>query len=143
MKRNARNYFRRDGPFIECELSRTDTYSDVVEKICSYFKVAEASTSLYRPHNGTIIPSTELTVNNKSVIWTLGSYMRVRHLGPENLQIGISSTASEEPAESASGSHSSDGGVHHIINNYSYTFLTADNATPTRKRFKTAGKAIH
>ncbi len=48
-----------------------------------------ARACLYRPHGGAIIPAQELVINGKSVMWTLGSYyMRVKHAGPEVIQIG-------------------------------------------------------
>ena len=81
--------FKRDGSLIECELSRCDTYSDVVEKVSRFLGLDEPTQfCLYRPHGGAVIPAREFVINNSPVMWTLGSYMRVKHVGPEAIQIG-------------------------------------------------------
>ena len=94
MKKNNRGLFRRDGTFVECGLSRLDTYSDVVEKIAKIFSLKSPSRlCLYRPGGGAVIPAEELTINNsQSVMWTLGHYMRVKHAGPDVIQLGIGPT---------------------------------------------------
>lgn len=89
MKKNSRGLLRRDGPFVECDLERSHTYYDVVERICNFFKLEDpTSYSLYRP-SGALIPAQELVVNGLPVTWTLGSYMRVKHAGPDVIQLGI------------------------------------------------------
>jgi hypothetical protein len=94
MKKNRRNYYRRDGPFVECELSRSDDYERLIEKIASFLNMNNSPLlSLYRPHGGAYIPNQDLVVNDISLTWTLGSYMRVRHIGPEAVQIGIGSSS--------------------------------------------------
>lgn len=82
---------RRDGHFVECELRRNDTYSDVVEKVATFFRVPHSPSSLclYRPRGGAIIPAQELMIGKASVMWTLGAYMRLKHVGPDCIQIGI------------------------------------------------------
>ena len=77
MVKNTKGLMRRHGPFVECQLKRTDTYSDVVEKISDFLRMDEISQSLclYRPKAGALIPARELTVNKISVMWTLGAYM--------------------------------------------------------------------
>lgn len=93
MKKNDRGLLRRDGGFIECELSRSDTYSDVVEKVSKFLGCCTpANACLYRPRGGAVIPAQELVLNGKSVMWTLGSYMRIKHAGPDVIQIGICCT---------------------------------------------------
>lgn len=90
MKKNRRNYYRRDGPFIECELSRLDDYENVIRKVASFLNIEDSpSLSLFRPHSGAYIPNQEIVINDIPVVWTLGSYMRMRHIGPEAVQIGI------------------------------------------------------
>lgn len=89
--KKSKGLMRRDGPLIECELRRNDTYSDVVEKVASFLRIHPSTSShcLYRPRGGAIIPAQELVINSVSVMWTLGSYMRLKHVGPDCVQIGV------------------------------------------------------
>lgn len=67
--------------------------SDVVEKISRFLRLEEPMKyCLYRPRGGAVIPAQELEINGVSVMWTLGAYMRVKHAGPEVIQLGIGST---------------------------------------------------
>ena len=91
--KNNRGLFRRDGALIKCELSRSDTYSDVVEKLSDM--KSPSKLCLYRPYSG----AQEFKID---VIWTLGYYMRVKHAGPE-LGIGRSGEVSSSSEEASSG----------------------------------------
>lgn len=86
----SKGLMRRNGPFVECELRRKDTYSDVVEKVATFLRIhSPSSLCLYRPRGGAIIPAKELTINSVSQMWTLGAYMRLKHVGPDCVQIGV------------------------------------------------------
>ena len=88
MKRNTKGNYQKDGAFTEVELERSYTYDNVVQVASSSLNCSNCST-LYRPRGGVTILRKNLTLNGKSVSWTLGSYMRMRHLGPDALQLGI------------------------------------------------------
>ena len=75
--------------FTELELERSHTYKDIIEIAANYFKLDGSNFRLYRPRGGALILHKDLSFNGKTVPWTLGSYMRLRHLGPDALQLGI------------------------------------------------------
>jgi hypothetical protein len=87
----SKGLMRRDGPLVECELRRNDTYSDVVEKVATFLRLQgpPSSLCLYRPRGGALIPARELSINNVSVMWMLGSYMRLKRIGPDCVQLGV------------------------------------------------------
>lgn len=91
MVKSSKGLMRREGPFVECELRRSDTYSDVVEKVAKFLRMERPSSSLclYRPRGGAIIPAQEIMINKTSVMWTLGAYMRLKRIGPDVVQIGV------------------------------------------------------
>lgn len=89
MKKNTKGNYQRDGAYTEVELERSYTYENVVEVANNYLKLDCSNLRLYRPRNGVLILRRNLTLNEKSVSWSLGSYMRMRHIGPDAVQLGI------------------------------------------------------
>lgn len=103
MEKTKKGKYKQCGPLIECELNRLDTYTDVVEKIAKFLGIACSSSCLYRPHGGAIIPAQEISIDGgEPVMWTLGIYMRMKHAGPEVIQLGVDcSNDSEEESDEA------------------------------------------
>ncbi len=89
MKRNTRGNYQKDGAYTEVPLERSYTYEDVIEEANKYLKSDGINLRLYRPKGGVLILSKDLSLNGKDVPWTLGFYMRMRHLGPDAIQFGI------------------------------------------------------
>lgn len=75
---------------MECELERSFRYETVIEIAGNFLKFDPlVRLHLYRPRGGVLILPEDIVINGEPVPWTLGSYMRMRHLGPDALQIGI------------------------------------------------------
>ena len=81
-KINTKSNYQR----AELEIERSHTYKDIIEVAANYLKLDGSNFRLYRPRGGAL---TLTSLNGKTVPWTLGSYMRLRHLGPDALQLGI------------------------------------------------------
>lgn len=88
MKKNSKGNYHRDGVFTEVALERSYTYDEVIRAANDFFKGFNGST-LYRPRGGVIILRKNLVLNGNSVSWTLGSYMRMKKVGPDAIQLGI------------------------------------------------------
>ena len=91
MKTNARGMYQKDGALLECELDRSDTYTEVVGAVSRFLKMDDSSVrlQLFRPRGGVTILPNDIMLNKEFVAWTLGSYMRARHIGPDVIQLGI------------------------------------------------------
>jgi hypothetical protein len=76
---------------MECELERSYSYDTVVEVASNFLKMDEPSVRLhlYRPKGGVLIVPNDITLTDVPVPWTLGSYMRLRHIGPDAVQLGV------------------------------------------------------
>lgn len=75
------------------QLYRSSSYDEVVETAGNFLKLDDSFSRLhlYRPKGGVLILSNDIMLNNEPVPWTLGAYMRLRHLGPDALQLGVGS----------------------------------------------------
>ena len=76
---------------MECELDKSYSYSTVIEVASEFLKMDGSSVrlSLYRPRGGVLIIPNDIVLNDIPVPWTLGSYMRMKHIGPDVVQFGI------------------------------------------------------
>ncbi len=76
---------------MECELDRSYSYDVLIEVASEFLKMDGSSVRLhlYRPRGGVLIIPKDIILNDVPVPWTLGSYMRMRHIGPDAVQLGI------------------------------------------------------
>jgi hypothetical protein len=82
--------FKKASPFYEIELKKSDSYNEVIEKVCSVLKLCDERglMSLFTAR-GSVICNQAITINSKQFEWTLGSYLSKRHVSPEKLCLGI------------------------------------------------------
>ena len=91
MKVTPKGLYKSASNYMECRAQKTDTYSDIVERMAGLFGLADEdgrTLSLFKPR-GAIIPAEELEIGGESVMWTLGGYFRLMHQSPENVKFGV------------------------------------------------------
>ena len=73
---------------MECELDRSYSYDDLVSEFLQ-MDGSSVRLHLYRPRGGVLIVPNDIVLNDIPVSWTLGAYMRMKHVGPDAVQFGM------------------------------------------------------
>ena len=94
MERGRRGYVK-SSPLYDVSLNKKDTYSSVIRKVCE--TLVEDFSEEMRLFNlkGAVIPNQCLTIQAKSVEWTLGAFLLKQHTSADKVSFGIGTIAED------------------------------------------------
>lgn len=85
-------------PLYDVFLKRSDPYDVVISKISETISIKKSDEMRLFNGKGAIISNQPVTLRNKKVEWTLGSFISRRHTSPDKVMLGVGSILENELA---------------------------------------------
>lgn len=89
MEEKAKHSFVRVSPVYEVNVLKTDSYSEVLSKICVVLDLEETDECRLLTAGGSVISNDNIVVNSKEFSWNIGSYLTKKHISPGRLKFGV------------------------------------------------------
>ena len=101
MKRSKTRSFKREGCDVEYEACQSDSYAGVAKRAAIALGVSQRKSRDLFTTQGTVI-ARDLTVDGRHVQWTLGNYMQAKHVGPQNVALGMGNLSLSDESDDVS-----------------------------------------
>ena len=89
MEEKAKHSFVRVSPVYEVNVLKSDSYSEVLSKICVVLDLEETDECRLLTAGGSVISNDNIVVNSKEFSWNIGSYLTKKHISPGRLKLGV------------------------------------------------------
>ncbi len=83
-------------PLYDVDLKKTDSYCDVLSKICKTISGVDSCNTRLFNGKGAIIPDQKIVIRDKEMNWSLGGFLLKRHTSADKITLGVGSLQEED-----------------------------------------------